>query len=500
MPFIVSRDRSTPELRTHQWRASQYAKSMFRSLSPGAASLLALLAFGLISHARVVRIVVEGRETPAYAPTYERLRGRFFGELDPADPLNAIINDIELGPRNSRGNVEYSATFTLLVPRNLSKASGVLWYEVPNRGNSPLNPFPLPDAIAAGHILLSSGWQGDLPQRPNLETISVPIAKNRDGSAITGPVLARISNLAAGAKTARLDIGYAALRYQIPAMLDTAKALLTMQTSDGGELIPIASQDWAFANYDTKPFPGEPDPLRICVKSGFDADKLYQLTYLAKDPLILGIGLAATRDIVSFLRYGEKDESGTPNPVRQRVSYALAFGTSQSGNYIKTSVNLGFNQDERRRIIWDGVNPNIAARQTPLNFRFAIPGGAAGLYEPGSEGVLWWSKYDDTKRGRSPASLLDRCRGTQSCPKIIETFGASEFWGLRMSPGLVGTEADRDIPLPGEVRRYYFPGVTHGGGRGGFSSNAQSTGGNACELPANPNAMSDSLRALRLAL
>src|SRR5438270_848462 len=88
----------------------------------------------------------------------------------------------------------HGTSFTLLVPRNLSTASGVLWYEVPNRGNSPLNPFPLPDAIAAGHILLSSGWQGDLPQRPNLETISVPIAKNRDGSAITGPVLARISN------------------------------------------------------------------------------------------------------------------------------------------------------------------------------------------------------------------------------------------------------------------------------------------------------------------
>ena len=138
-----------------------------------------------------VRIVVEARETPAYAPNYERLRGRFFGELDPADPLNAIINDIELGPRNSRGKVEYSATFTLLVPRDLSKASGVLWYEVPNRGNSPLNPVPSPDAIAAGHILLSSGWQGDLAPQPDLETISVPIAKNRDGSDITGPVLAQ---------------------------------------------------------------------------------------------------------------------------------------------------------------------------------------------------------------------------------------------------------------------------------------------------------------------
>ncbi len=188
-----------------------------RDLSPQVASLLLLLGFALTCHARVIRLAVDSRETPVYAPNYERLRGRFFGELDPANPLNAIINDIELGPRNSQGKVEYSATFTLLVPRDLTKASGVLWYEVPNRGNSPLNPAPSADAIAAGHILLSSGWQGDLTPRSDLETISVPIARNRDGSDITGPVLARIANLPPGAKTARLDNGFAALRYQIPA-------------------------------------------------------------------------------------------------------------------------------------------------------------------------------------------------------------------------------------------------------------------------------------------
>ncbi len=273
-----------------------------------------------------------------------------------------------------------------------------------------------------------------------------------------------------------------------------------MQASDDGELVPVASQDWAFANCDVKPFPGEPDPHKICVNGGFDAGKLYELTYFAKDPLILGIGLAATRDIVSFLRYGGKDDTGNPNPVRGTVRYALAFGTSQSGNYIKTFLNLGFNQDENRRMVWDGVNPNIAARQTPMNFRFAIPGGAAGLYEPGSEGVLWWSRYDDKKRGRGTGSLLDRCSATHSCPKVIETFGSSEFWGLRMSPGLVGTNANVDVPLPSNVRRYYFPGVTHGGGRGGFSLDPQPTGGSACELPANPNPMYESLRALRLAL
>src|SRR5947209_655252 len=142
--------------------------------------------------ARVTRLQIETREAPSYAPGWERLTGKAFGELDPAHPLNAVIMDIDHAPRNAHGRVEYSATFTLLIPRDLSRASGVLWYEVPNRGNSPLNPRPSADALAAGHILLSSGWQGDLTPREGLETIAVPLAKNPDRSSITGPVLARL--------------------------------------------------------------------------------------------------------------------------------------------------------------------------------------------------------------------------------------------------------------------------------------------------------------------
>ena len=444
-------------------------------------------------------MAVENREPLALAGArYERLTGHFYGELDPKNPLNAIVNDILLAPRNPRGMVEYSATFTLLRPVDSSSASGVLWYEVPNRGNSPLNPSPSRDAMAAGHILVSSGWQGDLAPRSGLETISVPVARNADGSPITGPVLYRIGN--ARGLTASLQAGYAAMRYQTPSTLDTSKALLTKQASDDGQVIPIASSDWAFANCEKTPFPGDPDPTRICVKGGFEPELVYQIVYTAKDPLVLGIGLAATRDLVSFLRYSVKDDSGTPNPVAGVVKYAIGFGTSQSGNFIKTFLHLGFNEDESRRMVWDGANPNIAARQNPINFRFAIPGGAAALFEPGSEGVLWWGTYRDELRSRTAASLLDRCRASRTCPKIMETFGAAEFWGLRMSPGLVGTDAKVDIPLPSNVRRYYFPGVTHGGGRGGFQVIEPGTTGRACALPDNPNSTAESMRALRKAL
>jgi hypothetical protein len=464
-------------------------RRLVRSLC-GLALLVACPAEG-----RVVRLAVEHRQNVGQ---YERLTGHFYGELDPKNALNAVINDILLAPRNARGMVEYSATFTVLRPADSSKVSGVLWYEVPNRGNSPLNAGPSSDAVSAGHILVSSGWQGDLAPRAGAETITVPVARNADGSAITGPVLYRIAN--ARGQTASLETGYGGLKYQLPASLDTAKALLTKQASDDGQVMPIAASQWAFANCEKAPFPGEPDPARICLKGGFDPEQLYQVVYTAKDPLVLGIGLAATRDLLSFLCYSEKGDDGGPNPVARMVKHTIAFGTSQSGNFIKTFIHLGFNQDESRRTVWDGANPNIAARQNPLNFRFAIPGGAAGPFEPGSEGVLWWSSYRDVARGRPTASLLDRCRATGTCPKIMETFGASEFWGLRMSPGLVGTDAKSDIPLPPNVRRYYFPGVTHGGGRGGFQIVEPGASGRGCALPDNPNSTAESMRALRSAL
>jgi len=308
---------------------------------------IALLA-AFPAEGRVVRLIVEHRGPAVLAAgQYERLTGHFFGELDPKNGLNAVINDIVLAPRNTRGLVEYSATFTLLRPVDSSKVSGVLWYEVPNRGNSPLNPRPSLDALTAGHILVSSGWQGDLAPRDGAETIAVPVARNADGSSITGPVLYRISNVRG--QTASLQGGYAGLKYQLPATLDTAKALLTKQASDDGQIIPIPPSEWAFANCEKTPFPGEPDPTRICLKGGFDSDHLYQVVYTAKDPLVLGIGLAATRDIVSFLRYAEKGDDGAPNPVAGLVKRAIGFGTSQSGNFIKTFIHLGFNQDESKR-------------------------------------------------------------------------------------------------------------------------------------------------------
>ena len=454
---------------------------------------VALLAVGLRAEhaqARLVRILVD-KVVPAGpgAQPYEIVSGRFFGELSPQDRHNNIITDLAGAPRNARGRVEYSATFAIARPADPAKASGVLFYDVPNRGNFVLAPDPF------GHVRVVSGWQGDLPEDAGLQTARVPVARGRGERPLTGPVLARFVDMPAGVTTLPIVGGFGRPTPRpLPVSLDTRQARLFRQSPDDTSSQEIASGDWAFADCADAAFPGKPDPTRICLRHGFDPAFAYTLTYTGRDPMVLGIGFAATRDLIAFLRRAERDDEGHTNPV-SGIRWAVASGTSQSGNFLRSFINLGFNADERGGIVFDGVNPNIAARQVPLNLRFGVPGGAARAYEAGSEGVLWWSRYDDRTRGRGSASLLDRCHASRTCPKVIETFGSAEFWGLRMSPGLVGTDARRDVPLPANVRRYYFPSVTHGGSwTGGFPVAGDPTPPD-CRLAGNPNPSKESLRA-----
>lgn len=434
--------------------------------------------------ARLTRIEVE--KTVPDKPGYETISGRFYGEVSPTDPHNTIITDIAAAPRNARGMVEYSATFAITRPL---AGSDTLFYDVPNRGNILRDPDPM------GFVRVVSGWQGDLPQDAGLQTARVPVAKG-----LTGPVLARFVDMPAGVTSLPItgSIGRPTAR-PLPVSLDTTKARLMRLKGDSAPLETIKPADWAFADCRTVPFPGTPDPARICLRGGFDPKFAYTLAYEGKDPLVLGLGFAATRDLVAFLRHAEKDDAGHPNPAG-KIAYAIASGTSQSGNYVRSFLHLGFNADESGRRVFDGVNPNIAARQVPLNLRFGVPGGAAGLFEPGSEGTLWWTRYNDKARGRGVSSLLDRCHASDTCPKVVETFGSAEFWGLRMSPGLIGTDGRADLPLPPEVRRYYFPSTTHGGSwSGGFPTAGDPTPA-GCALPGNAVSSMESLRAAQMML
>jgi hypothetical protein len=456
------------------------------------------------ARAQVIHLEITSREPMnnaqpvGAAGPFELIRGKVHGEIDPKDRHNTIIQDLELAPTNARGKVEYVATFAMAKPMDMSKAARVLLYQVVNRGNG--------EAVASpeGYVSLVSGWQGDVIPTANNQTIVVPIARNRNGSPITGPVVARFYDVAEGTRTASIRLASLGTPQPYPpAGLEQPDARLTWHTRENYSVEedaahPVARGDWAFANCDSTPWPGTPDPTRLCLKDGFRAGRLYELVYTARDPLVLGAGLAATRDIVSFFRHAQTDSAGTPNPVAGAIDYAVSVGDSQSGNLIRTFIHLGFNRDLLNGMVWDGAFPRIAARQTPMNLRFGLPGGAAGVYEAGSEGAVWWSHYQDKVRKLPAAGLLDRCTATRTCPKIIEAFGSSEFWGLRMSPDLIGTDATRDVPVPDSVRRYYYPGTTHGGGRGGFR--VDTTPNTACVLAANPNPEADQTRALTRAL
>lgn len=228
---------------------------------------------------------------------------------------------------------------------------------------------------------------------------------------------------------------------------------------------PIPSSDWTFCGGGTfsAPIPLTSLPVWICLKNGFDAAKLYQVIYAAKDPYVLGVGFAAWRDVGSFFKYATQDDFGTPNPIAGRISWSIARGSSQSGNYLRGSLHLGFNQDEAGRQVHDGMWPIIAGRRIALNFRWAQPDGVLELYQAGSEGPQWWHKFPDHARGLPPNGILVRCEQTNTCPKVIEHFGSAEVWALKLTPEWVGTDPKNDIPLPKNVRRYYLPSTTHGG-------------------------------------
>lgn len=489
----------------------QIVRTALMATSAGLALALATAP----ADARVTKIVIEKKTSPAFdgasfgsAGQYEVLVGKAYGELNPSDPHNAIIQDIALAPKNARGNVEYMATFQIVKPIDMTKASGFMWHDVPNRSG---RVTIIPAERNFGDVGLSSGWQGDnsgaTAPRDNNDYVTVPVAKNPGGSTITGPVLARIMN-ASGVNSQAMYVHTNPIPYK-PFSLDTSKATMisrARETMDGkveGEK-QIAASDWAFAKCDAEhPFPGTPDETQICVKGGFEPNRVYQVVYTAKDPLVLGAGFAAFRDVDAFFKHAKADESGTANPLAGAIKWSATRGQSQSGNFIRGFLHSGFNQDEDNRQVFDGAWPIIAGKRITLNYRFATPDGVSMLYQASSEGSQTWTKWEDSIRGLPASGILDRCTASNTCPKIFEHFGAAEFWGLKLAPSFVGPAADKDVPVPANVRRYYIGSTQHGGGVGGFTVTpaappaCPSNGYGRGTLAANPMPQRETVNALR---
>jgi hypothetical protein len=480
------------------------------------AVLVAALAWPASVDAQVRKIVIEKKVSPAFdgrsfgnAGPYETLAGRAFGELDPNDRRNAVITDIQLAPRNARGMVEYVASFYLVKPIDMSRASKLIWHDVPNRGGR------LTIGVAereAGDVGLSSGWQGDNSGRtvpgPENDYVVVPVARNADGSPVTGLVLGRVVN-ASGPDSRPLLLNGNPVPYK-PVSLDTTKATLmavASETIDGKvEQKKVPETEWAWAKCSAAaPFPGTPDPTQICLKNGFDPALAYRITFTAQDPYVLGIGFAAFRDVASFFKNATQDAEGTPNPLAGQVTWTISRGRSQSGNFLRAFLHFGFNEDTAGRKVHDGAWPIIAGGLISLNARFAMPDGTSKLYEAGREGPVWWEPSPDPVRGLPAKGVLSRCMASNTCPKIIEHMGAAEVWGLVLTPAWIGTKGDTDLPVPSNVRRYYIGSTQHGGGDGGFSVVPAKPpmcpgGANFGQgvFPANPMPHTETINALRV--
>ena len=411
---------------------------------------------------------------PGAVGPYDKLIGTIWGEVDPSDPRNAIITDLALAPVNANGMVEYRADFVLLEPHDLSKANGILRYDAPNRGNMLTLP-PDPALLARGYAILHAAWQGDVPKsRPDRMTLAVPVARERDGSAITGIVRAELLTPQAATELALPGgtFNSAMLPYE-PASLDNAASeySLTRRRNETDPRIAVPKSDWRFAttNAADNPFPGVPDAGKVSLKGGFDPRDLYELVYPAREPRVLGLGLAALRDYVTFFRSKSVDSFGNKNPLAGCIEHTIGVGISQAGNLLKTFVHLGFNRTLDGGRVFDGVFAQVAPRLTSVNVRFGQPGGGSGLrtdhtgFGTAPRGLA--PDYHDPLTGRT-GGILARSAADGTSPRLFLALSSMEFWVLQGSPVLHDPYGREDLAQPSDARVYVYSSTQHGGPAG----------------------------------
>ena len=460
--------------------------------------------------------------------TYERLTGKAYGEVDPGSPANSLIQDIALAPRNAHGMVEYVTDIDILRPADRSKGNGVLFFNIVNRGNKgglPLFNADVPPNLAGnnnlatagdgfmqrkGYTMVWFGWQPDVAAGANRLTMKVPVARNADGSPITGIVRSALTtpaqivpttpittlNLSSGWLTGVGHNAYPTVNTDNRTPLaDGFLPQLTVRAREHEPQVVIPNNEWSFGACE-RYRPAVINDTQICYPAGFQPGHLYELTYQARDPLVLGLGFAAARDLGAFLKSAATDDAGNANPVLVPNAKALVMGSSQSGRYVRTLIHLGFNRDENGRIVFDGAFPHIGGRLLPLNVRFGQPGrGTTDGLNPGSPGAEYpfaYGQVHDPLTGRTQG-ILDRCTSTNTCPKIVHAATALEMWELRQSLGFTDPLGIRDLDEPPNVRSYIMASTQHGAAPLPLRSEAPF---GSCQQQPNPNPHTWTVRAL----
>lgn len=437
---------------------------------------------------------------------YEMITARATFAVDPDHKLNSEIVDIDLARANEHGRVEAVADVAILRPVDLSKGSGRLFYEVLNRGDKIsfilMNDAPWVDYYqglepANGHMMnegytvVWSGWQGDMPPGENRMRLQAPIIED-----VTGTVRDEfIFNH-------NYDPFVATLSYPA-ASLDTDKASLTVR---GRQTDPrVTPDDLKFEFFTAERAGIVPYTNRQIVihrPDGFDASAIYEFTYEARDPIVMGFAFTTVRDLISFLRNDIEDDAGNANPLlidgKPATKHAYGMGISQSGRFIRDFLYQGFNEDEQGRMVFDGLMPDVAgSRKTWTNYRFAQPGRYSQEHEahlqPGDQFPFSYGVMTDHLTGKTDG-ILKRCIESDTCPKVFHTDAGTEFWQARSSLVVTDTKGN-DIDLPDNVRAYLMSSTPHSEGFGGEPYSMD-----YCQNLSNPLQNGGPMRALLHAL
>jgi hypothetical protein len=406
-----------------------------------------------IAQAAVTRIDLAFRDNLKNGFPAEVTYGKVYFAVDPKLAPNRIVRDLDLAPKNAQGMVEFSADFYMVHPR---KGNGTALVEVSNRGGKGLtNVFDFakhggdltsPEAwgdsflLQQGFTLVWLGWEFDVPDEPGMLRAYLPVATNQ-GKTISGLIHSewvgeqRADIVSTGD---RAQIGYAALDPASPNnQMFVRDAVAAPRT-----LIPHS--EWKFV-----------DGTHVKLNGGFAPGRLYEIVYEAKNPVVAGLGLAALRDFVSYLKY-----SGVDTPInvdRSDIMRAIGFGVSQSGRVLREFLYDGFNENELHRKVFDGVWAHVGgAGRGSFNQRFAQPS------RDGQPFVNVFYPVDIPPFDER--HLTERADAAHVLPKLFLSHGSYEYWGRCAS--LIHTTADgkADVAPSRNTRIYFFSGSQHGAG------------------------------------
>ena len=434
------------------------------------------------AHSRLTQLHITSRR-PAFGGhsfgkvgAYEVLVGTATAVADPQAALNAGVVDLDKAPRNDARLVEYTFEVQILKPADMTNANGVLVYEVNNRGRNIVYGYFHGAGIGyqadnagngflmnQGYTYVSSGWMHGTPGTADPPPVLAYLPHaSIDGQPITGRSMEEWIDPASGT--------FGRLTYPA-ATLDQTHATLTYRQLQSDPRRTLPASAWSYVDDRT---------VRITPPAGTDAGTIYEIVYEATDPIVMGLGFAAIRDLVSFARHSATDDTGQANPLfvdgAPVLQHAVAVGSSQSGRLIRDFIYQGFNEDPAGRRVFDGMTPYVAgSRRTFVNARFAQPGRYTRQHEdhnyPMDEFPFTYATTTDPLTGRTDG-LLAACSISNTCPHVIQVDADSEWYGAHAS--LIRTDTTgHAIALPPNVRYWML-------------TTAHSQGDAGCRDPANP--------------